>query len=850
MQKNTKQQKGFLEPAFYVGVGASAGGLEALEAFFRNMPPDTGMAFVVIQHLSPDYKSLMTDILSKKTVLSVFQAEEGMQVAANTIYLIPPKMDLKIFNGKLTLSEQQGLRGTNFPIDLFFSSLAIDQGRRSIGVVLSGTGSDGTRGLRKIKEEAGLVVVQDIETAAFDGMPRSAIAAGLADFILAPGSMSEQLLNYINHPFKAGQKSRMVLPQNEDSLTRLFSLLREKHGVDFSDYKPSTIVRRIERRITINQVNNLEEYLSYIHRHPTEISQLYRELLIGVTNFFRDTEAFKRLAENEIPELLRSTTEKEELRIWTAGCSTGEEAYSLAISFLEAAEQLEIKRDIKIFATDVDKEATIYASVGRYPESIAADVPRNLLEKYFVPADDCYQVSRQLREMIVFAQHNLIKDPPFTNISFISCRNLLIYLQPVLQKKVIDLFNFSLRPQGVLFLGSSETVGEAEELFESLEKKWKILRSRGIKRLSEAHRHESMLFDLSRRMSVTSGASDKTPGPMAMRDYMYDRLLERFLNVIADNYVTFGMLINSSQELLHIIGDSRRFLRLPAGKVQSEISKLLQQDLAIPIATGIQKVLREQKAITYSNIRLEEEGQKYPVRVKICPVPHKSGLEALLAVFIEEQKTEAKKELSDDYDVGKETVQRIADLENELQFSRENLQATVEELETSNEELQATNEELLASNEELQSTNEELQSVNEELFTVNAEYQDKITELTESNNDLDNLLSSIHMATIYLDENLELRRFTPETKNIFKILDKDVGRPLSHIAHTLEGVDLNQLITESQSTDQTISQPVSTRDGERYLLRILPYKVGPHTYSGLVLSFIEVSILQQVCDDR
>ncbi|MEE4253471.1 MAG: chemotaxis protein CheB [Desulfuromusa sp.] len=835
-QKKTSKS---LEPNCYVGVGASAGGLEALESFFRKMPADTGMAFIVIQHLSPDYKSLMTDILSKKTALDVYQAEEGMKVEANTIYLIPPKMDLRIFNGKLTLSEKQVNRGVNFPIDLFLSSLAQDQGRHAVGIILSGTGSDGTRGLRAIKEEAGLVMVQDVETAAFDGMPRSAIAAGVSDFVLAPELMAEQLLSYVNHPFKAGQQSRRVLPENEDSLTRLFSLLREKHGVDFSDYKPATIIRRIERRIAINQVSNLEDYLGYIHRHPTEITELYREFLIGVTSFFRDTDAFTLLADKYIPELLKRSSKDEEIRVWSAGCSTGEETYSLAILFLEALKNLNINRDVKIFATDVDKNATVSASLGRYPESIVADIPKNLLEKYFVRVEEGFQVTRELREMIVFAQHNLIKDPPFTKMSMISCRNLLIYLQPVLQKKVIDLFNFSLIPNGLLFLGSSETLGELTECFDSLDNKWKIHQSRGIKRFRDNTHGDGVMFDMSRRIRSMGG---KPAGTMAAREYMHERLLERFLNIIAENYIDFGMLINSSQEVLHLIGDASRFLRFSPGKLQSDIGKLLHPDLSVPITTGIQKALREQTTINYSNVRLSEDKDKNFVNIRLCPVPHKSGLEPLLAVFINCEKQQNQAIKNNNYDVGQATTQRIADLEHELQFSRENLQATVEELETSNEELQATNEELLASNEELQSTNEELQSVNEELFTVNAEYQEKITELTESDNDLDNLLNSIRMATIYLDENLELRRFTSETRKIFKILDKDIGRPLSHIAHSLVDVDLDGMIQQCLDDDSEVTQTVSTMDGATYLLRVLPYCVGPKTNAGLILSFIDHSI--------
>ena len=827
------------DPLYIVGLGASAGGLEAIESLVRNLPPDSGMGFVIVQHLSPDYKSLMVEILSKKTTMAVYQAQDGMLVQANAIYLIPPKMDMKIYHGKLVLSEKDPLqRGMNYPIDLFFTALAQDQGRKAIGVVLSGTGSDGTRGLRAIKEAAGLTIVQDPETAGFDGMPRSAIAARLHDFVLAPEQMPAQLVSYANHPIKTSIQNQNVLLHNEDALSRLFQMLRERQGVDFSLYKPSTIIRRIERRITINHIDSLEEYLRYCQRYPSETDQLFKELLIGVTSFMRDPEAFQLLKKTYLPALLRQH-EEEEIRIWSAGCSTGEEAYSLAILLNETLEQLEIDKEIKIFATDLDKDAIQLASVGLYPEAVINDLPRDLFEKYFVITDRGYQVSRSLREQIVFAQHNLLKDPPFTKIDLISCRNLLIYFQQISQHKVLDLFNFSLVPQGLLFLGSSESVGEADAFFELLDKKWKILRSRGLKRLPEHQHRQAGLFDLSKKSGTYTGRGVVGTG---MRDYIYDRLLERFLNVIADNYIPFAMLVNGSNDLLHVIGDSQRFLRIPPGKIQADISRLLLRELSIPVSTGIQKVLREKKELCYSNIRLND-GSDVPVRVKICPVPSKAGMEPLVAVFIEDDVNTKLANPGNDYNVGTATAERILDLEQELQFSKESLQATVEELETSNEELQATNEELLSSNEELQSTNEELQSVNEELYTVNAEFQSKITELTEANNDLDNLISIIKMPTIYLDENLDVRRMTPEASQIFRILEQDIGRPLVDIAHNLIDVDLEILINSCRFPNHECAHRVHDKSGKEYLLRIIPYKIASNAYAGTVLTFFDLGLL-------
>ncbi len=826
-------------PHYIVGLGASAGGLEAIEAVVRNLPADTGMGFVIVQHLSPDYKSLMVEILSKKTVMPVYQAEDGMPVKPNAIYLIPPKMDMKIYQGKLTLMEKDpAQRGMNYPIDLFLKALAQDQGRKAIGIILSGTGSDGTRGLRAIKEVAGLTIVQDPETAGFDGMPRSAISARLQDFTLPPEQIPAQLVSYANHPIKTTAMEQNPLLHNEDALSRLFQMLREHQGVDFSLYKPSTVVRRIERRITINHIDSIEEYLRYCQRYPSEIEQLLKEMLIGVTSFMRDPEAYQLLREAYLPDLLQRH-EEQEVRIWTAGCSSGEEAYSLAIVVNEILQQLQIDKEIKIFATDLDRDAIQIASIGLYPEAVINDLPRDLLEKYFVMTDKGYQVIRPLREQIVFAQHNLLKDPPFTKIDLVSCRNLLIYFQQSSQMKVLDLFNFSLVPQGLLFLGSSETVGDADTFFETLDKKWKILRSRGLKRLPDHHHRHSELFDLNRRMSTQGFKAGMGGG---MRDYLHDRLLERFLNVIADSYIPFAMLVNASNDLIHVIGDAQRFLRIPPGKIQADISRLLLRELSIPITTGIQKVLREKKELSYSNIRLND-GSEVPVRVKICPVPSKAGMEPLAAVFIEDDISIKLANPGNDYNVGTATAERILDLEQELQFSKESLQATVEELETSNEELQATNEELLSSNEELQSTNEELQSVNEELYTVNAEYQSKITELTEANNDLDNLISIIKMPTIYLDENLEVRRMTPEASQIFRILDQDIGRPLVDIAHNLVDIDLETQISSCRLPDRECAHRVHDKNGKEYLLRIIPYKIASNAYAGTVLTFFDLDLL-------
>ncbi len=821
-----------------VGIGASAGGLEALQAFFAAMPLESGMAFVVIQHLSPDHKSLMVELLSRKTGIPVQRAEEGMVVEANRIYLIPPKCNLTIFHGKLLLEEQKARGGVNLPVDIFFRSLAEDQGENAVGVVLSGTGSDGTRGIRAIKEWGGLVLVQDLESCKFDGMPRAAASTGLADFILPPEEMPAQLLACLRHPFSVRQDRPSAALSNETGLPRLFSLLRSKTKVDFTYYKPSTILRRIERRIAITQAPDLESYIHHAERTPGEVATLFRELLIGVTSFFRDPPVMNYLQETALPELLQRLPERE-LRFWVAGCSTGEEAYTLAILIREVMENLGLERDIKIFATDIDREAISRAGTGIYSESIAADMHPNLLAKYFYSHGETYQVARRLREMVVFAQHNLLKDPPFTRIHLVSCRNLLIYLQPNLQQQVLSLFSFSLVPGGLLVLGNSETVGEMEDRFEPVERKFRIYRSLFRNMRSEIQPQVEATRDY--RPAVPSNLS-RLPHP---RDQ--ERLLLRLLDTLSAEYVPLAVVVNEQLEVLHTVGDASGIFTLPAGRAVLDISKMVHRDAAIPLATGIQKVFRTGEEIVYNNIRLGPE-DALPQRLRLRLLPGRKSDEPLVLVIVErtEKPVLSPASTTVEYHLDEETRQRLTDLEQELQFTRENLQATIEELETANEELQATNEELLASNEELQSTNQELQSTNEELLTVNTEYQNKIIEITEVQNDVDNLLASSRIGILILDEDLCIRRFSPAASALFHLVGSDLGRPLQHLNHKLLQFDPVTAAHSVQQSNQPLETEVPTNDGKWYLTRILPYRIAPGSYAGVVFTFVDISPLREM----
>lgn len=830
---------------YYVGVGASAGGLEALELLFSNMPRTSGIAFIVIQHLSPDYKSLMVELLSKRTEMIVKRAEDGAFVEPDCVYLIPPKKNLSIFHGKLILSDYDHSKGINLPIDVFLRSLAEDQGEKSIGIILSGTGSDGVRGIRSIKEAGGLVIAQREETAKFDGMPRATISTGLTDFILAPEEIPQKLMNLVKHPYSTKTERPQALLSDEDGLTRVFSLLRERTKVDFTFYKPSTVLRRIERRMTVNQIEQLNEYVRLLESHSGEVIILFRELLIGVTCFFRDKEVFDEILVNYLPVII-SNTENRELRFWVAGCSTGEEAYTIAMICREIMEKTGQLIDLKIFATDIDRDAILKASAGLYSESITADLPPKYLSKYFIKREDKYQIDRSIREMVVFAQHNLAKDPPFTNIDLISCRNLLIYLQPILQRKVMELFNFSLKPQGILLLGTSETTGEMGDLFEAVHNKFKIYKSRGKKHHTMNNTDFPVLPDVRPIARRLYGSST------VLKSQEEERLLDRIIQSISEDYITAAIVVNEQMEILHILGETSGFFKLPTGKLTNDITKMASKELTIPISTGLQKIFHTGTELKYTNIRttLNSEVKNVDLRLKI--IPSKKGQIKIAIVYIEESTVPnilAQKEISTDYDVSLEAEQRINDLEQELQFTRENLQATIEELETANEELQATNEELLASNEELQSTNEELQSVNEELHTVNAEYQSKIIELTELNNDLDNLLSSTQIGTLFLDENLEIRKFTPEIQRIFKVILNDIGRPVNHLSHMMKDVDIWRLIKEVELSHKPNELEVEVEDGNWYFLRVLPYQIGNDTYSGVVLTFINITKLKNIQSD-
>ena len=834
--RSSPKEGGEAAPDFYVvGIGASAGGFEALEMFFKRMPSNSGLCFVVVQHLSPDHKSLMVELLSRHTDMKVHQAEEGVELKPDTVFLIPPKKIMTVADGRLHLMERTNKPLPYFPIDTFLNSLAEDKGEQSIAMILSGTGSDGTRGIRAIKDWGGMVMVQDLASAKFDGMPRNAIDTGLADYVVDPRNMPDELLKYIQHPFIRDVKKEAEDEEYERQFKTIFSLLKNNSGVDFTHYKQSTVLRRVKRRLSINQIESLNDYVKYLHRNPDEVETLYKELLIGVTRFFRDGDSFDVLKKKVLPEIFNSN--KGVIRAWVGGCSTGEEAYSVAMLFREYMEETGDFRAVKIFATDIDKEALEYASNGKYPENIAADLNQSRLSKFFVKRGDVYQVAKPIREMVIFAVHNILKDPPFNKIDILCCRNLLIYLQPKLQHDVLSFFNFALKEDGFLFLGSSETVGGYANLFAPFDTKWRIYRCRG--RYVPLPHESFKISPVHMRHSAPN-----VVGQTEKHETAAGKKVESAVEALMERYVPPAVILDEQMRLLHVLGNINRFVKFKPGKTSLNISGLVREDLSMAVETGVNRVLRENKETVYSDIKLEEGRDSIFVNLRVTPY-EQNGERVVMVVFEESKRKSVPEEDTEKYEHDSQAQQRIKDLESELQYTKENLQATIEEVETTNEELQATNEELLSANEELQSTNEELQSVNEELITVNAEYQGKIQELSDLNNDMNNLLSSTNIGVIFLDNDLRVRKFTPAVKEQVHLMEFDIGRPITHISVNLEYDDLELDCRTVLKDFVPIKKEVKGRGGKIYYMRIFPYVTQDKSIKGVVLTFVDITEIKE-----
>jgi chemotaxis methyl-accepting protein methylase/signal transduction histidine kinase/chemotaxis response regulator CheB len=824
---------------FVVGIGASAGGLRALEEFFENMPIDSGATFVVIQHLSPDFKSLMKELLERRTRMAIYRVTDGMVLEPNSIYLIPPGKNLVVENSQLRLFEQEerNRHGLNFPIDIFLESLAKSYAERVIGVILSGTGSDGTNGLRAINEAGGFAMVQDPTTAEFDGMPRTAIATGVVDQIQSPQALAQLIYQLVRSPIETQQISRSELNSfDSHKLQRIASILAKHEEVDFSHYKTSTLSRRIHRRSLISGSNNLEEYIRLLEVSGEERGNLRHDLLISVTQFFRDSSAWKFLEIDVIPQMIEKAKPGEEMRFWVTACATGEEAYSLAILLDEAMEKLEKQVRVKIFATDIDKEALEKATQGIYAETIANDMTQERLQRYFIRKEQSFQIIRKLREKLLFAPHDLTKDAGFTRMNMISCRNVLIYMQPELQQQVLRNLHFSLGSQGILFLGEAETLGDIEEEFKPLNKKGKIYQKRRDIRLPIPAKG---LEKISRKLIPQSKPKDTSDSRL---EPMLNEAFSRFL----EEQNTTCLLVDREHKLFHIFNHSVEVLKFSTGRTTRDVTKLVSPHLQLPLTTALHRAQRERRLVAYSGIKIGEENNNRTVSLKVTYHETNKLAGDFFMVAVEED-TRPYQHTGDRFEADTEASQRIMELEYELQQTRENLQAVIEELETTNEEQQATNEELTASNEELQSTNEELHSVNEELYTVNAEYQSKIEELTELNNDMDNLLRSTDIGVVFLDRDLKIRKFTPAATVAINLVEADIGRPLQHITHNLNYGDLIQLLQQVIEKKEAVEQEVTiAKTGFNLLMRVNPYQQEDGRLDGVVLIFVDIDEIKQV----
>ncbi|MBO2946200.1 PAS domain-containing protein [Paenibacillus sp. F411] len=833
-------------PAYVVGLGASAGGLEALEVFFDHMPPDTGMAFVVVQHLSPDYKSLMSEILRKYTAMNIREARHDMVVRPNYIYLTPPRKILTISGGRLKLAEPLPNTTLHMPIDMFFSSLAQECRNQAVAVVMSGTGTDGSRGIQDIKDTGGLVIAQDSHSAKYDGMPSSARLSGNADAVLAPKEMTERLLLHVHGEGYENVSTVRETITTEQYIQLIFEKIRQDCGVDFTYYKRNSVLRRIERRMAIHNVPSMAMYMTFLDEHREELQSLRKDLLIGVTNFFRDSEAFNVLYERVIPELFERKSFVKEIRVWVAGCSTGEEAYSVAILMRKYAESLETPYSIKIFATDLDKESIEYASQGIYSESTISHLSREDQDRFFIKDDDMFQVSKEIRKMVVFAPQNIIKDPPFRNLDLITCRNMLIYLQPEMQQKVLSLFHFALNPDGFLFLGPSETIGRFTNQFEAFDRRWNIFTHK-----KSSAGEEPRMFQMEDRLAqpqpfrrmVSPVVPAKDSGPKRLDDLQ---------TTLVEEHVAPGMVVDQSNDVIHLNGPIHEYLMLAQGKPSWNLYKMIDPKVSAAVSSAVQKVREQRRGVTYRSLTIQTNLGERQIDLHIRPfsLKNKTYEKYVLILFMEpEQPGSESQVVMQPFEVDSGVNLRIMQLEQALLRAEESLQATVEELETSNEELQATNEELVAANEELQSANEELQSVNEELVTVNTEYQFKIQELTDVNNDMTNFLVSTRIGTIFLDKRMCVRRFTPAITKEIHLMEVDYGRPIEHISHHFK---YDTLVQDAQEVLQSLvpfEKEIQSQSGTWYSMRILPYRKDDNFISGVVLTFVNITDLKTVNEE-
>lgn len=824
-------------PTRVVGLGASAGGVGALRTFFQHTPTDTGLAFVVILHLSPEHESHLSDVLQQVTKMPMRQVDTTVPIEPNHVYLISPAKHLSMADGHLSLSEPEQPLGARVAIDIFFRTLASNQGRNAVAVVLSGAGSDGSLGLTRVKEEGGLTIAQDPTEAEYDSMPRSAIATGQVDIVLPVAQIPRQILSYYE------QAERIRLPSvaskgdaDNDAMRELFVLLRVRTGHDFANYKRATMLRRISRRLQVNGVTDLPAYLQFLRERPAEIQALLRDLLISVTNFFRDREAFEAL-DAILPQIFAAKRPGDHIRAWVPACATGEEAYSVAILLREHAARFEQPPAIQVFATDIDEEAIAVAREGVYSDNIVADVSHERLRRFFTEEQGRYRVKKEIRDIVLFAPHNLLRDPPFSRLDLVTCRNLLIYLEREVQERVLELFHFVLYPNGKLMLGASESADGMPGLFTVIDKKHRIYNRRTVTRMAPMLPAMPLAGQDRPRQQVSSSSSPQ----VTSFTELHQRLVE--------SYGPPSVIIDDSYAIVHLSGQVARFLQFSPGEPSYNLLKVVHPDLRLELRTALFRAAQQNTPITISHVRMHSDQGTRMVNLLVHPVQEPIGAQGFLLVLFNEIGP-ADDQAARGQDASMEPM--VRQLDEELQRMREQLRLTIEQYETSTEELKASNEELQAMNEELRSTSEELetskeelQSVNEELITVNQELKNKVDEITRVNSDLQNLMAASDIGTIFLDRDLRVTRYTPHVEGLFNLIPTDINRPLAHVTHDLQYDKL--LADAARVLDKLVplEREVAHRDGRWFLMRLLPYRTIEDRIDGVIVTFVDITARKQ-----
>lgn len=838
---STDQRRPALFPV--VGIGASAGGLAALESFFRGVPAQSGMAFVVVQHLAPAHRSTLPELLQRVTSMQVMAAAEGTPLEPDCVYVTPPNWELSITNGVLHLLEPARMRGLRMPIDRFLRALAEDRGEYAVGVILSGMGSDGTLGIRAIRALAGLTLAQDPSSAEFGSMPLSAIDIGQADVVAPPSELAVKILQTMRHGVAAPLPIARA-HQQENDLDRIVILLRARTGQDFSLYKKNTLARRIERRMHLHQLDTVSDYARFLVENSQELDLLFKELLIGVTNFFRDPPAWAILQREVLPTLLSECPDGKVLRAWVVGCSTGEEAYSLAMSFREAMDAVRRTGSValQIFATDLDADAIDRARQGLYPLNIAADVSPERLARFFTEEDAGYRVRKEIREMVVFAPHNVAMDPPFTRLDILTCRNLLIYFGPELQAKLMPLFHFSLNPDGVLFLGSAEAIGRFTDLFLPIDSQMRLFRRAGGLQRSAA------LDFPNKKPPAMPGTATPPAGPPAAN---LQTLADQFL---LQRYAPAAVLVNADGDILYVSGRTGRYLEPAAGKANWNIYAMAREGLRHELMISLPRAIRDGEPVIRRGVRVDSDGATRLLDLTVHRFDEPAALRGTAMVVFSETPASLMPAEPPPVMTGPgASDKRVTELETALQRAHEELKAARDYMQMREEELRATTEEYQSTNEELQSTNEELttskeemQSLNEELQTLNAELQSKVEELSLANNDMKNLLNSIDVAIVFLDNSLRVRRFTRPLTRIFKLIPSDVGRPLSDVATGLDYPELEEDMHEVLRTLVFSEKQAPTQDGRWLQVRIMPYRTAENVIDGLVTTFTDITAVREM----